>query len=185
MNTIVTSKEEIMKVCREIVSEEGLQAVNMRTVAKRCNVALGSLYNYFSNKDELVLKTIESVWQDIFHMDRACGMGLSFPETVNWIFESVRKGADEYPNFFTTHSLSIASDGKSRAKSTMDACLEHMKEGMAAALKTDRSVRKNVFSEAFPETDFLDFVLNSILLLLLQQKKDCHVLLEMIRKTIY
>lgn len=185
MNTVVTSKEEILKACREIVSEEGLPAVNMRAVAKRCGVALGSLYNYFSTKDELVLETIESVWQDIFHMDRSCGTELSFPETVGWIFESVRNGADEYPNFFTTHSLSFASAGKTKAKSTMNAYLGHMKSGMAAALKTDPAVRKDVFSESFSEAEFLDFVLTGILALLLQQKKDCRVLQEMVRRTLY
>ena len=184
MNTVVTSKEEIMRACREIVSEEGLSAVSMRAVAKRCGVALGSLYNYFSNKDELVLKTVESVWQDIFHMDRSCETERSFLKTVTWIFESVQNGAREYPNFFTAHSLSIASDEKVRAKSTMAACLGHMKAGMAAALRADPTVRKDAFSEDFPEADFLDFVLNSILLLLLKQEKDCRVLLEMIRRAV-
>jgi len=185
MNKIVTSKEDILKACREIVSEEGLSAVNMRAVAKKCGVALGSLYNYFPNKEELLLETIGSVWQDIFHMDRSCGAEQGFPETVEWIFESVRGGAQEYPNFFTTHSLSFASTGKSRAISTMDEYLGHMKDGMAAALKTDSLIRTDIFSEDFPENDFLDFILSSILLLLLQQKKDCRILLEMIRKTIY
>ena len=210
INKVVTSKEEILKACREIVSEEGISAISMRAVAQRCHIALGSLYYYFSGKDELILKTIESVWQDIFHMDaqgrevqdepdlqsrgaqdepdlkgRPCRQTMSFPETVKWIFESVRRGAEEYPNFFTTHSLSFADSGKSQAKNTMDAYLGHMKSGMAEALKSDKAVRKDVFSEAFPENEFLDFVLASIIVLLLQRKEDCRVLLQMVRKTIY
>ena len=38
----VTSREEILAVCREIVAEEGLSSVNMRLVASRCNIALGT-----------------------------------------------------------------------------------------------------------------------------------------------
>ena len=68
VNTVVTSKEAIMKTCRDMVSERGLSALDMRSVAKACHVALGSLYNYFPSKDALVTATIESVWQDIFHM---------------------------------------------------------------------------------------------------------------------
>ena len=184
INTIVTSKEEILKVCREIVSESGLSAVNMRAVAQRCHIALGSLYYYFSGKDELVLETIESVWKDIFQMDRD-KQSQSFTETVEWIFESVRNGANAYPNFFTAHSLSFASTGKSKANSTMDAYIEHMKAGMSAALKADRDVRTDAFSEAFSEADLLDFVLTNILVLLLRQKQDCRFLIEIVRKTIY
>lgn len=185
MNKVVTSKEEILKVCREIVSESGLPAVNMREVAQRCHIALGSLYYYFSGKDELVLETIESVWQDIFHMDHQDRQERSFPETVEWIFRSVGNAAKEYPNFFTAHSLSFAAAGKSRAKSTMDAYLDHMKSGMDAALRADPSVRKDAFSESFSESDFIDFVLSSVILLLLQQSHDCTVLLEVIRRSLY
>ena len=69
LNMAVTSREEILAVCREIVAEEGLSSVNMRLVASRCNIALGSVYNYFPSKSELLLATIESVWMDIFHMN--------------------------------------------------------------------------------------------------------------------
>jgi AcrR family transcriptional regulator len=185
INTVVTSKEEILRTCREMVSENGLAAVNMRTVAKKCNVALGSLYYYFSGKDELVLETIESVWQSIFHLNRPCGRSTSFPAAVKWIFDSVRNSAAQYPNFLTMHSLGVADAGISKAKDTMKTYLAHMESGLAEALKADPAVRKDAFSAAFSETDFLDFVLDSILGLLLQQKKDCRVLLEMIRRTIY
>lgn len=185
INTVVTSKEAILKACREIVSEEGLPALNMRAVAQRCGVALGSIYNYFSDKDELVLETIESVWRDIFHMDSRDRDGLSFTETVQWIFDSVRRAAGEYPNFFTAHSLSFASDGRDRAKNTMYRYLEHMKAGMAEALAADPAVRPDCFAEDFSQADFLDFVLSGLIVLLIQQKDDCRVLLEMVRRTIY
>ena len=69
INKVVTSEEAILQACRQMVSEEGIQAINMRAVARRCDVALGSLYNYFSSKEELVTSTIESVWRDIFHTE--------------------------------------------------------------------------------------------------------------------
>ena len=65
MNPPNTSREEIMRVSRKIVSEKGLPALNMRALAKECGIALGTLYNYYSDKDELVVAAIESVWQDI------------------------------------------------------------------------------------------------------------------------
>ena len=185
MNTIVTSKEEILAECRKMVSEEGLQAINIRTVARRCNVSVGSIYYYFSGKNELVLETIESVWMDIFNVDELEVTDLPFPEYVEWIFQSVKDGVDEYPNFFTAHSLSFASDERSRAISTMVRFLARMKSGMSEKLKKDRSVREGAFSEGFPEADFIDFVLNNIVILLIKHIGDCCVLVEMIRRTIY
>lgn len=185
MNTVVTSKEEILKACRGIVAQQGIWAVSMRAVAQSCGVSLGSLYNYFTSKDDLILAAIESVWMDIFHMDGACAGGRSFPEYVEWIFDSVRSAADEYPNFFTTHSLSFADGQKSRARDTMDRYLSHIKTGMAAALRNDKAVRPDAFDDNFSADDLIDLVLTDVIVSLLRQKKDCHILLGMIRRSIY
>ena len=45
MNTIVTSKEEILKNSRELIREKGWAAVSIRSVASACGVSVGSIYN--------------------------------------------------------------------------------------------------------------------------------------------
>ena len=177
VNTVVTSKEAIMKTCRDMVSERGLSALDMRSVAKACHVALGSLYNYFPSKDALVTATIESVWQDIFHMEQCCEQK-PFPEYVRWIFDSVRQGTREYPHFFTAHSISVASSAKEQARKTMEQYFSHMKAGMAQSLRADPAVRRDAFSASFSESDLIDFVLSNLLTLLARQEDDCEVLLE-------
>ncbi len=69
MNKQVTSKQEILEACRAIVAELGVHALNMRNVAKRCDVAVGSLYNYFSSKDDLMTQVVESIWEEIVFRD--------------------------------------------------------------------------------------------------------------------
>ena len=54
MNTVVTSREAILEECRKIVMEQGISAVNMRSVAAACGVAVGSIYNYFPSKTDLI-----------------------------------------------------------------------------------------------------------------------------------
>ena len=59
MNTIVTSKEEILKTSRALIQEQGWSAVSIRSVAAACGVSVGSIYNYFDSKAELVSATVE------------------------------------------------------------------------------------------------------------------------------
>ena len=65
MNTIVTSKEEILKNSRELIREKGWAAVSIRSVASACGVSVGSIYNYYDSKAELISATVESVWCEI------------------------------------------------------------------------------------------------------------------------
>lgn len=47
MSKTITSQEAILGAGKEIVLEYGLQGLNIRDVAKRCGISVGSIYNYF------------------------------------------------------------------------------------------------------------------------------------------
>ena len=185
MNTVITSKEAIMQVCRRIVAEKGLTALNMRLVADECHIALGTLYNYYADKDELVLATVESIWRDIFHADQRCETVYSFPDYVKELYARIRKGAEEYPHFLTGHSISIANAKRGEAKSAMEHTFTHMKSGMLEVLRADQAVRENAFTASFSQDDFISFVLDQMLVLWVQGQPDCAVLQEVIRRVIY
>lgn len=72
-------------MCRDIVASNGLAAVSMRSVADQCQIALGTLYNYYDNKDELLLETVEDIWKDIFHMDSGCSAEQDKPFRFLWL----------------------------------------------------------------------------------------------------
>ncbi len=65
MNKTITSEKDILEISKRIASEKGLQAITMRSVAKECDVAVGSIYNYYASKNDLLIATIASIWQEI------------------------------------------------------------------------------------------------------------------------
>ena len=68
MRNAVISRDEILEASRLMLQEKGWSAIHMRSVAVRCGVSVGSLYNYFPSKTELVAATVESVWQELFQI---------------------------------------------------------------------------------------------------------------------
>ncbi|MEG0167531.1 MAG: TetR/AcrR family transcriptional regulator [Ruthenibacterium sp.] len=185
INTIITSKEAILSVCLSLVAESGLQALNMRTVAEKCNVSVGSVYNYFPSKADLIACAITAVWQNIFHADSLCRQAESFSAYVTLIFENVTTGAAAYPHFFTAHSLSFAAADKGKGRTVMEEYFHHMKAGLLCALQADKNICAATFSDDFPANDFVDFVFSNLLTLWMQQAKSCAVLTKVICKIIY
>ncbi len=45
MNTVVTSREAILGASRDLIRKQGWKAVNIRTIARECNICTGSIYN--------------------------------------------------------------------------------------------------------------------------------------------
>jgi AcrR family transcriptional regulator len=54
----VARRERIIRSALELAAEGGYDAVQMRDVANRADVALGTIYHYFSSKDHLLAATL-------------------------------------------------------------------------------------------------------------------------------
>ena len=81
---------KLIEVGKTIIHTGGIEAINMRSIAEYCNISLGSIYNYYKNKDELLLSLVKSIWLEI--LDEKGIETTSFIETVSLLFESIEKG---------------------------------------------------------------------------------------------
>ena len=185
MNKTLTSREAILFAGKEIIVQSGMQGLNMRDVAHKCGVSVGSVYNYFPSKSDLIIATIESVWTEIMHDSKSCVSQHNFAESVLSLFNRVQKGCEKYPSFFSVHSISVANLDKDKGREVMNRYFAHIKNGLLESLHRDQGVRKNAFSKQFTESDFVDFVFSNIITLLAKETKSCDFLLEIVKRSIY
>lgn len=64
--TIEDPRQEILKQAKMIMVNEGYKGLNMRTVAKKCNFAVGTIYNYFPTKDDLLAQLMADYWEEYY-----------------------------------------------------------------------------------------------------------------------
>lgn len=185
MNTVVISREKILSVSRELIQSQGWEAVNIRAVAKACHISVGSVYNYFSSKSDLTSAVVESVWCDIFHFPGGQAQFESFTDCIQWVFESMKKGDERYPGFFSLHSMSFMGEEKTRGQQRMAQSWKHIQVGLLMALEQDNKVRPGVFDESFTKGKFVELIFSLIIAALLQQNYDCTGILGMICRVLY
>lgn len=185
MNTVVTSKEDILKASRRLIQQQGWSAVNIRSVAAACGVSVGSIYNYFDSKTALVSATVESVWGEIFHRPEN---GTVFQDTqscVTWMYRQMEQGSRQYPGFFTLHSLGFMGEDKADGKQRMQQTWQHILDELSSVLRRDARIRAGAFTGQFTAERFADVLFSLMLSALLRQDYDPTALLEIIRRTLY
>ena len=89
MNKAVTTKEEILKIGRELIRQQGWAAINIRAVAAACSVSVGSIYNYFTSKADLVGAIVESVWHEIFHRSEDETVFRDIQACIAWLYQQM------------------------------------------------------------------------------------------------
>lgn len=185
MNTVVTSKEEILRTSRELIRRQGWTSINIRSVAAACGVSVGSIYNYFDSKTALMGAVVASVWCEIFHQPED---GAVFQDTlacVTWMYQRMEYGCKHYPGFFTLHSLGFMGEDRSDGIQKMQQTWQHMLDGLCAVLRRDTSIRPNAFTAEFTAEKCADVLFSLMLSALLRQDYNPTTVLELVRRILY
>ena len=185
MNTVITSREAILDTCLQLVKEHGWSAVNIRNVAKACGVSVGSIYYYFDSKAALTAATVESIWCDIFHFPEPESDFDSFLSCVQWIFDRIRKGSEQYPGFFVSHSMNFKGVDQPDGRQLMAQSWEHMQTKLYEILMQDQKIRPEAFNDLLSPQKFVDMVFSLVISALIRQNYDDSAILEMIRRILY
>jgi len=61
-------ERDILDASVSVFSCEGYSNAKMHTIAENAGIASGTIYLYFTNKEEILLKIFESVWENIFRL---------------------------------------------------------------------------------------------------------------------
>lgn len=184
MNQVATSKEEILKASRELIGKGGWEAVNIRAVAEACQVSVGTIYNYFSSKDDLVGASVESVWHDIFHHEET-DVFSDILACIRWLYRRMEYGGKQYPHFFNLHALRFAEGARTQGREQMLKTWEHIRRSLCKVLREDPHVRSDAFHDAFSSEAFANVLFSLMLSAMLRQDFDPSAVLEISRRVLY
>ena len=185
MNTVVTSREQILQVCRELIQQQGWSAVSIRSVAGACGISVGSIYNYFQNKSQLVGAAVESVWLDIFRIPPGQAPFDNTLDCVGWMFACMEEGSRRYPNFFSMHSMAFLGEGRAEGQKRMAQSWAHIRQGLARVIAADPKVRPDAFDGEFTLEDFAGILFSLLLSALVRQDYDSTAVVGMVRRMLY
>jgi AcrR family transcriptional regulator len=185
MNTVVTSKEEILRAALSICHEEGIQALSIRAVAQKCQISVGSVYNYFPSKAALVALSVQEIWMSIFKLDAPDEDFPRFTDFIRALYGRIRAGSAAYPNFFAAHSLNFSHSERAQGAEVMQHYFEAIRSRMAQMLRQDAAVCPDIVRDPDAVQNLTGFCLDHMLGCLLLQRPDCAPLLKVLERLLY
>ena len=193
MNTVVTSRQALLAASRTVARRQGLDGLSIRAVAAEARVSVGSVYNYFSGKTELLAATVEEIWMQILSAPEGEAPRDGFAAYVHWLFHRIQSGAGEYPGFFQGHAAGFLPEGRSAGRRTMAEALGRVRQTLLEALvfaqmpelEADRAVRPSAFDASFSREQLAAFVLDSLLGQMSRGADNCEGLEQVLRRLLY
>lgn len=169
----VTSREALLSAAKEITYGQGLSALSIRAVAAKCGVAVGSIYNYFPTKADLIAAVIEAFWQSVVHRERCVPMpGESFPTFVGRLYGNLAHNLVDFRSGWLVQISALSAQERQRGRELEARCFDHMKRGLEAALLSSGTTGPLLMCDE-DRAAFVQFVFSSLLSLLRCGAPDC------------
>ncbi len=101
---IPNAKEKIYSISKKYLFEKGYKGLTLRQVAAQCDIAVGTIYNYFPSKDILVASIMAEDWLvSLNAMQNACVTAPTVEQGVRAIYDAIREYANKYEPIWTEY----------------------------------------------------------------------------------
>ena len=157
-----TLRDTLLNLARSIADRDGIEAVNIRTIAQRAGIATGTMYNYFSNKDEILLALTEEYWmQTLLEMKTAITTD-SFCDQLREMYIFLREQIDQSAGKLMSSLGDMEALGQTRMAS-MQSVLE---ASLIQRMEQDAGLRGDIWNEQFTKQQVARFVMGNMIMLL-------------------
>jgi AcrR family transcriptional regulator len=173
MNHRVTSKEQIIDKAMEIAIREGVDHVSIRKLAAACGIAIGSVYNYFSNKEVLIAAVAEQFWSKILRdQEMLYRSGMGFTDFLEQYFLFLYGRLAMYDKSWIMEISGRESERKAIAM-------------LRDVLDKDRRVRGSIWNMELNEDAFCSYVMTNLMALLQAGENNCRFFLFLLEHLLY
>ena len=161
-----TLHDTLLEAARQIADTEGLEAVNIRSLAGKAGVATGTVYNYFTNKDGILLALTEEYWKQTLLQE---------------IFLFLKERIDQSAGKLMSSLGNVERAGQARMTS-MQSTLE---AAFIQRMEQDAGIRKDAWTETFTKEQFARFIMMNLMMMLKSEAPDLQFFITIIKRTIY
>lgn len=186
MNKVVTSKEHILEAAKEIAYSQGLSEISIRGVAGVCGVSVGSIYNYFPTKADLVMEVVGDFWKSVFHKDLGENVrNESFVEFFGQIYGEFYEYLKEFQENFLQQIASFSAADKQKGRAIEAQYMRHIQKGMGKVLSADPNIDQKIWTREFSQENFIAFVFGNMMMMLRNNQRDCGFFQQVLAKLLY
>lgn len=167
MNTVVTSREQILDAAKAIAAAEGITQISIRGVAKACGVSVGSIYNYFPTKSELVIAVIEDFWRGAFSdMPMNELETLPLPDCFHQVYTSLASYMDTFQKSWLRELSRLEAAEKQMGRNREESYFSRIRALFLTCLEKDKTIPPSLWTGSFTKEDFVEFCFANLMALL-------------------
>ena len=98
---IVGVRESILENTKRQLFEEGYANISLRKIANNCHIAVGTIYNYFPDKETILANILLEDWLLLLEdIDQTCHTSHSLIDGIFYVYKAIESYSLKYQKLF-------------------------------------------------------------------------------------
>ena len=143
--SVITS-EEILEQAYQLACEQGLRSLSIRSIAAACDVSVGTVYNSYASKTELINDVVGMFWQRAFAETMktlAAHEGNDFIAFCEALSQSLKSALKEFRKDFLSDLSALSESDRLSAQKREQQSFIHARAGIKQALLSDPKIKQD------------------------------------------
>lgn len=178
-------REALVQEAYRLAAEGGLASIGIREVAAACGVSVGTIYNHFPAKSDLVAEVVAVFWRDSLALESCSPRpDEDFVCYVGRVYAAMRVTLAEFRSDWLPEIRALALRGEPVGHDRERLVFDHMRAGLVSVLARDPKADVSRLSNVDAD-ELCAFVLESMMSSLSDGMSTCHVLSAILRAALY
>lgn len=175
-------KEVILSKAKDIAINEGINKINIRTVAKKSGVSIGTVYNYFPSKGDLLVAVIQDFWQGALNdVDWISLIDNDFYENLEKVYSVLYDYLHKFKENWLEQLALLKTQEKLIGRQKEDEYFQKMYGKLILLIDMDNKLQQYPWSEIISKENMAEFIFENMLIMLKKEKEDMKFFIELLK----
>lgn len=185
LNKQTSQKEIIFFAAREIALEKGINKINIRSVALKSGVSIGTVYNYYETKGDILVDVIEDFWREAFKNIDFKSLGdKSFFDKLNEIYQKLDEYLQQFKENWLNQLYQLNTHEKKLGRKVEAEYYNRIYSGIVVLMDLDENISMQIRDSGISKERMAEFIFDNMLLILKKDNGDFEFFLEMLKRMI-
>lgn len=185
--SVITS-EEILEQAYQLACEQGLRSLSIRSIAAACDVSVGTVYNSYASKTELINDVVGMFWQRAFSETMktlAAHEGNDFISFCEALSQSLKSALKEFRKDFLSDLSALSESDRLSAQKREQQSFIHARAGIKQVLLGDPRIKQDQLTGALTPDALAALIWETLIDSARDDMDYDKTLLELLRAALY
>lgn len=173
----------ILSSAKEIAAEQGITKINIRSVAKNSGISIGTVYNYFPSKGELLVAVIEDFWEDAFSsIDWQSLKHDDFYSNLEKVYNTLYLYLYKFKENWLEQLALLKAQEKLLGQQKQNEYFKKICNKIITLMDMSKDLNQYPWSNTFSKEKIAEFIFYNMLTMLRKGEEDISFLIDIIKR---